>query len=175
MKKCFKCGVIKGKGDFYKHPQMADGLLGKCKECTKKDSEARRIEKEKDPEWAELEAERHRVKSRAHTIRKKGFSKGTVFKRFDFGCAKSQKIANNKLGNAVRDGKIKRMPCCVCGKSKTEGHHEDYSNPLDVIWLCKKHHTDRHSHLNENATLGAEIVPIQKFILIMKYRMLHPS
>ena len=37
-KVCFKCGESQLLTEFYKHAGMADGHLGKCKGCTKKDT-----------------------------------------------------------------------------------------------------------------------------------------
>lgn len=48
--------------------------------------------------------------------------------------------AQRKLNNAVRLRKITRLACGVCGNILSEAHHPDYSKPLDVWWLCKKHH-----------------------------------
>lgn len=48
------------------------------------------------------------------------------------------------VNNAIRDGKIARQPCEVCGR-KAQAHHEDYSKPLDVRWLCFQHHRE-HGH-----------------------------
>ena len=52
--------------------------------------------------------------------------------------------ARRILNHAIRDGKIARLPCGVCGGLKTEAHHSDYSKPLDVRWLCENHHTELH-------------------------------
>lgn len=58
---------------------------------------------------------------------------------------KSVKIhARAAANNAVRDGLIARMPCQVCGRPKAQMHHEDYSKPLDVRWLCFPCHTELH-------------------------------
>lgn len=45
---------------------------------------------------------------------------------------------------ALKRGKLTRLPCEVCGEGKVEGHHPDYFRPLDVVWLCKKHHLEIH-------------------------------
>jgi len=52
--------------------------------------------------------------------------------------------AAQKLSNAVKNGKVIKQPCFVCGEEKTEGHHPCYSLPLDVVWLCKSHHQQLH-------------------------------
>ena len=54
--------------------------------------------------------------------------------------------ARRKLQNAVKRGDIKKpIYCQDCGEEKKlTAHHEDYSKPLDVIWLCYRCHGKRH-------------------------------
>ena len=52
--------------------------------------------------------------------------------------------ARRVFRKAIERGKIARQPCAVCGLPDAEGHHPDYSAPLDVVWLCKSHHDETH-------------------------------
>lgn len=44
----------------------------------------------------------------------------------------------------VRKGTLIPKPCVICGSLPTEGHHNDYKKPLDVTWMCRKHHKAWH-------------------------------
>jgi hypothetical protein len=52
--------------------------------------------------------------------------------------------AHTAVSNAVRDGRLKREPCLICKREDSHAHHEDYSKPLAVIWLCAEHHQQYH-------------------------------
>jgi hypothetical protein len=62
-------------------------------------------------------------------------------------CAKRypEKIkARNQVNNSITAGKLVRLPCEVCGNVKSHAHHFDYKKPLQIVWLCRKHHMQQH-------------------------------
>lgn len=146
QKRCFKCGELKPLSEFYKHPQMADGHLGKCKTCTKRDTRQREAEILSTPEGKAKELKRHRLKSRKY--REQGRAKpvttayrAEVLRRHRDKHPLAAK-ARAAVARAVRSGKLIRRSCRVCGNKKTTAHHEDYSKPLEVEWLCVTHHAE---------------------------------
>lgn len=68
-------------------------------------------------------------------------------------CSKSTKSerlrANGLINMRIRRGVIKRpLTCEKCSKRcKPDAHHEDYSKPDDVSWLCRSCHNKRHFEL----------------------------
>ena len=45
---------------------------------------------------------------------------------------------------ALRNGLLEKDVCSICGIDKVDAHHEDYTQPLKVVWLCRKHHLQLH-------------------------------
>jgi len=54
--------------------------------------------------------------------------------------------ANMLINDKIKSGTIKRGNCIMCGLPNAQAHHPDYSKPLDIVWLCVKHHTDVHKN-----------------------------
>jgi len=52
--------------------------------------------------------------------------------------------ASNKVHHAIKKGLIEKEPCQICGRLPSYAHHCDYNKPLDVMWLCRKCHTEWH-------------------------------
>ena len=57
-----------------------------------------------------------------------------------------------KFFKAIQRNKLLREPCEVCGVVNSEAHHDDYTKPLSVRWLCFKHHREHHK-IYENKEL----------------------
>lgn len=52
--------------------------------------------------------------------------------------------ARSYAGVYLRRGKITKKPCVDCGSAESQMHHEDYSKPTEVLWLCRPCHINRH-------------------------------
>jgi hypothetical protein len=135
MKECFKCKISKPISDFYKHPKMADGHLGKCKECTKKDVRNHRFENDSVREY-----DRKRGNRRSYAKTKEYREKNP--KKY---------AAHLAVGNALRVGDLVKPESCECCESNfaLNAHHDDYNFPLKVRWLCSKCHHRWHAENGE--------------------------
>lgn len=142
---------------FYRHKMMADGLLGKCTECTKLDSVIRRASKlgvvqEYDRSRSKLH---HRVEARRIW---------TANSRMGHFSLKAK--AEAKAYRALKCGRIKKQKCNDCGGESSDMHHEDYSKPLSVTWLCVKCHHARHRKYDYEMTLKSRsLVLAQRQVL----------
>lgn len=131
-KKCFKCNKEKDIEEFYRHKEMKDGRLNKCKECAKKDARERYLK----------EIDKITLYERERSSRPERIAYATeacrAYRRKNPAKYKAQTAVNN----AIRDGKIvKPNVCSRCGKKRRiHGHHYDYTKPLAVYWLCPKCH-----------------------------------
>jgi hypothetical protein len=140
VKTCFKCGVEKPRTEFYRHPQMGDGLLGKCKGCTKRDVSRDRLAK----------LEQKRLYDRARS---------TLPHRVELRRKVSKAWAQAHPERRRAQQKVSRMErkaaCEGCSREgvKLEKHHPDYSKPLLVVWLCKPCHAiaDKIRRIQESA------------------------
>lgn len=130
QKKCFKCGEAKCLSEFYKHKEMADGHLNKCKSCTKSDVKRHRSE--------------NIEKIRAYD-RDRGSRQGYEYVKKYRDKYPNKYKAHTMVRNHIRSGNLVAMPCEVCGSVPSCAHHDDYLKPLNVRWLCYAHHSQWHA------------------------------
>jgi hypothetical protein len=145
-KRCFRCLSLLPMSSFYKHAQMGDGHLNKCKECTKSDVNQNRLERiNYYRQYDQMRASApHRVAARKEyslTSEGKAAHRRAALKWMQK--HPDRRKASHAVNNAIRDRRLQRQLCWVCGE-KAEAHHPDYSRPLDVVWLCRFHHYHAH-------------------------------
>lgn len=138
---CKRCAQQKEHGDFY-----ADDRT--CKECRKaavRSNRAKKIAYYKQYDAMRYRRDEHRREHAANTAKlwaKTDRGKAVAKKRREF---QSQRYkARAAVQYALRDGRLLKLPCEVCGVANTQGHHDDYDKPLDVRWLCPFHHAEHH-------------------------------
>ena len=141
---CKTCNIEKPAGDFYvsnKH---------RCKECVCASVRAhRQANLERVRAYDKMRSSMpHRVAARVEYIKTPAGIKSheASVKRWAANHPKRRK-ASHIVSNAIRDGKLIRWPVCAlpeCDR-KPHAHHPDYDRPLDVVWLCPKHHKQAHA------------------------------
>lgn len=153
---CKKCGKELSINDFYVHKQMNDGHLNFCKECVRT-----RVHKHREDNIERIrEYDRNRPNAKERGIKQRLRLKEDEIKKQKYNEQKSKwgnlnrykRNAHTKLKRAIEKGSIvKPNKCGICGKTNCEiqGHHYDYSKPLDVIWLCTECHGKVHRKYNK--------------------------
>jgi hypothetical protein len=162
MKICGKCGLLKDSSLFYKDCSTSDGLKSICISC-KKDQAKKYYKnntelcKDKAQQWKHMNPEKNKAIYTSYRLanpdKVKQSNKNARMKRRD----SSQKydlerkklfpeklMAKYLVRKAIRKGMLIKESCKICGKKYVHAHHQDYSKPLDVIWLCPSHHKKIH-------------------------------
>lgn len=140
MKHCNSCDTDKPKSEFHIRRASKDGLSAKCLTC------ARAYDKARANQPQRVAARLSYAKSEAGLIAgaraKKAWQESNPKKR----------AAHVSIGNAIRDGKLTKKPCEICGTiDNIHAHHDDYNRVYDVRWLCSEHHAEWHKIHGEAA------------------------
>lgn len=131
---------------------MNDGRLSNCKECVKASVRAYRQAnlarvRENDRIRGRSAAKRATVRRYSQTDKGKD---ALLRANQHYRQSNPERYkAQNAVNNAVRDGKlVKPSRCQDCRKvfpsRQIHAHHADYMKPLEVRWVCKSCHTERH-------------------------------
>lgn len=156
MKECNRCKEFKLKDDFFKNKSTRDGLYTLCKSCVKKrreqyfktengkakrkiyiakaNEEAKRGGNIGQKKWAKKNQDKTSANEKRWTLKNP-----------------EKRIAHHAVRNAIYHGLLIKRPCEQCGNPKSQGHHPDYSKPLEVIWLCAQCHALEHKLEREKA------------------------
>lgn len=127
MALCKSCGAVKPAGDFYSCNQS------RCKPCLRLRAKLRR----------ETHADEVREYDRNRGFRGGGVRRAARSSKRDRSVYPERAAARIALGNAVRDGRREKPDRCEeCREPspRIHGHHDDYSKPLEVRWLCSACH-----------------------------------
>lgn len=123
-KTCGRCRNKKKLSDFNKDKYTTSGYRSQCKECMRK--------------------ERIAMKNYYLNIRSSDEYKHKIalYKRENYHKYK-EKVSARNATRRLRLNKPDR--CSACNEiKKVEAHHDDYSKPLDIRWLCVECHNEWH-------------------------------
>lgn len=141
-KVCSSCGREKPLSEFNKCRCKKDGLQDRCRECFSTYNKER------------YSSAPERFKKAASEYREENIE--NVFATRMEMCRRnpSHKNAGMALSYALKLGYIEKPDHCLgCGRpdseSRVTAHHNDYSKPLEVVWVCSKCHRNLDANRRE--------------------------
>lgn len=162
-KLCCNCDIDKPLEDFNRHKKKPDGRQTFCRECQKAEY---RGNKERHTQRAREWTERNREKRYGYAkkwkqanpeavakinrrYRERNPEMGKKHERLYYKRHPGREKANRAVRKAIQTGRLVKPSCCQrCAQSKKpselDGHHSDYSKPLEVVWLDRQCHVDTH-------------------------------
>lgn len=145
-KACSVCGEVKALDEFYRDRREPDGRAWWCKVCTSA--------KRSTPEARAAERERYQRNREKSLKQQREYKRRRYAEGYRGAVDSERRAARLKLQAAVRDGRITRPDTCedcgVVAPPSADGlvnihaHHDDYSKPFDVRWLCAACHGKQH-------------------------------
>lgn len=147
-KPCHKCSQLKPLSDFYPHWSTKDGFEHVCKLC-KKIQAVTRLGNKTETDRRKVRASEKQPLSddaRFRKIRYRAYRKEILENLRNYYYQNPEKVkAHSLVRRALEKGDLNKEPCFICGSIiNVEAHHSNYAEPLNVIWLCRRHHQFHH-------------------------------
>jgi ribosomal protein S27AE len=153
-KTCTKCGLEKLLDAFQPNPNGRYGRKSTCRECNLKATREWRqtnrdkVRAQKRRFWTRHKDRLNEVRrdpaQREHqnALRREAYRQDPrrVLSQVD----PVKRYARFRVWQAVNSGQLVRGDCVFCGASNAQAHHEDYSKPLEVTWMCPRCHSAYH-------------------------------
>ena len=112
---------------------------GECRKCKHADYMRRWYQRKTLEERRAWIARRDKERVRADDLRRHARNSGQLE-------YEARRVAVFAVNNAIHRGELERQPCEVCGATENvHGHHDDYSKPFNIRWLCPPHHAAEHN------------------------------
>jgi hypothetical protein len=156
-KKCKICGEVKPLNEFSTYSASGySGYRGECRLCNNaRWRAARKAHKNRyyDENMNGYADHAKENAKKTYTGNKAAYyERNAEYKRRHPERAEALKLVTA----AIRSGDLVPGPCEVCQQA-AQAHHDDYTQPLVVRWLCRKHHMALHRALHRkqvSASLG---------------------
>lgn len=148
MKVCKRCGEDKPRSEYYRHPTTRDRLFARCKDCVK-DKQLSYYESNRD-----IVLRRQKLYEARPQVRRRRVEQVARWTSMNT----EKRRAHMAVRYAKKRGRLVPEPCEVCDITEVDAHHDDYSKPLAVRWLCRPHHAAHHKALRR-AAKAAQGVP----------------